>query len=182
VRRLRIHIGIMEKKKIGIIVGSTREGRISKTIAEWAQQEVQKVSEYDIVLLDLADYPLPFFGEPDTKKAITSWEQAVRDCNGFIFVTPEYNHSITGVLKNALDFAYNDWDKKVAGIISYGFGANGARAAEHLRGILGALGVVDVKTHILLSLFDDMENKIFKPRNLHIANIKSMIENISFYL
>jgi NAD(P)H-dependent FMN reductase len=172
----------MEKKKIGIIVGSTREGRISRTIAEWTQREVQKVSQHDIVILDLADYPLPFFGEPDIHTAIPQWEEQINSCSGFIFVTPEYNHSITGVLKNALDFAYTDWNRKVAGIISYGFGANGARAAEHLRNILGALGVVDTKTQILLSLFDDMSNKKFSPRDLHLDNIKQMVLDILYYL
>jgi len=172
----------MEKKTIGIIVGSTREGRISRTIAEWVQQEVQKISEHDIILLDLDDYPLPFFGEPDTKNAITDWENAIEKCRGVIFVTPEYNHSIPGVLKNALDFAYNNWANTIAGIVSYGFGANGARAAEHLRGILGGLGVIDIKTQILLSLFDDMSNKKFTPRELHLDNIKKMVSELSSFM
>lgn len=172
----------MIKKKIGIIIGSTREGRMSRKIAEWVEQEVLKICNHEVVLLDLLEYSLPFFGEPDTNKAITDWESQINSCDGFIFVTPEYNHSIPAVLKNALDFAYNDWNQKVAGIVSYGFGANGARAAEHLRGILGALGVVDVKTHILLSLFDDIIDQQFTPRKLHVTNIKQMIADMSKYL
>jgi NAD(P)H-dependent FMN reductase len=172
----------MEQKTIGIIVGSTREGRLSRAVAEWVQKEAQAVCDHEIILLDLADYPLPFFGEPDTKEAINNWESMIDKCKGIIFVTPEYNHSIPGVLKNALDFAYTNWDRKVAGIVSYGFGANGARAAYHLRGILGAIGVIDIKTQILLSLFDDMNNKQFAPRNLHLQNIKKMISEMLYFI
>jgi NAD(P)H-dependent FMN reductase len=171
-------------KKIGIIVGSTREGRKSIEVAEWFLKKAQAASPSKISfgIVDLLQFPLPFFGEPDRFGMIQSFEEAIRGYDGFVFVTPEYNHSITGVLKNALDFAYQDWNNKTAGIITYGFGANGARAAEHLRGILGALGVADVKTHILLSLFDDVAEQKIQPRSLHDKNINLMIQELLFRL
>jgi NAD(P)H-dependent FMN reductase len=77
-----------------------------------------------------------------------------------------------------LDFAYKQWSDKAAGIVSYGYGANGARAAEHLRGISGALGIADVKTHILISLFDDVKEQVFTPREIHKKNIELMLKEI----
>lgn len=165
-------------KKIGIVVGSTRKNRISITIANWLKNECESISDFTFFLIDLVDYSLPFFGENDNHPGIKKWENTISECDGFIFVTPEYNHSITGVLKNSLDYAYKEWNEKTAGILSYGYGANGARAAEHLRGILGALGIADVKTHILISLFDDMKNNEFTPRTIHQTNIKLVLEEI----
>ena len=165
-------------KRIGIVVGSTRPERMSLPISNWLKQECESLSDHEFVLLDLVDFPLPFFGEEDTQGAIPKWEEAIGLCDAFIFVTPEYNHSITGALKNALDFGYTQWNNKAAGILSYGYGANGARAAEHLRGILGALGIADVKTHILVSLFDDVKDKVFTPRNIHKQNIQLVLNEI----
>lgn len=174
----------MKNNKIGIIVGSTREGRKSIEVAEWFLNKAQAAAPSDISfeVIDLLQFPLPFFGEPDQFNMIEPFEETIRNYDAFVFVTPEYNHSIPGVLKNALDFAYQDWNNKTAGIITYGFGANGARAAEHLRGILGALGVADVKTHILLSLFDDVVDQKIQPRSLHDKNIDLMIQDLLFRL
>ena len=87
--------------------------------------------------------------------------------DGFVFIVQEYNHSITGALKNALDIAQEQWNNKAAGIVSYG-STGGARAAEHLRGILGELAVADVRTHPAFSLFTDFENgQTFKPAEMH---------------
>jgi NAD(P)H-dependent FMN reductase len=91
-----------------------------------------------------------------------------------VFVTAEYNHSIPAALKNALDSARDPWNNKAAGIVSYG-SAGGARAAEHLRGILGELQIADVRSHVLLSLFEDFENwSDFKPRDIHQDNLKAL--------
>jgi NAD(P)H-dependent FMN reductase len=166
-------------KRIGIVVGSTRQGRMSINIATWLKQECELISTDEFVLLDLLNYSLPFFGEEDKHNVIEKWESAVGECDAFIFVTPEYNHSITGALKNALDFGYQQWDNKAAGIVSYGYGANGARAAEHLRGILGALGIADVKTHLLISLFDDVKDNTFTPRDIHRKNIELILKEIA---
>jgi NAD(P)H-dependent FMN reductase len=170
--------------KIGIIVGSTRPERKSLEIAEWFKLKAEAMGLLDVeyTLIDLLSYPLPFFGELDINNAIKAFEDVIGECSGFVVVTPEYNHSITGVLKNALDFAYTEWANKPAGIISYGFGANGARAAEHLRGVMGALGVVDVKTHILISLFDDMKNNKMSFRDLHDSNMKAMLLDLKYWL
>ena len=76
---------------------------------------------------------------------------------GTSFVTPEYNHSTSGVLKNAIDYLYAEWNNKAMGVVSYG-AVGGARAAEHLRLIAGELQMADVRTNVALSLFNDFED------------------------
>ena len=98
--------------------------------------------------------------------------------DGFVFIVQEYNHSITGALKNALDFAREAWNDKAAGIVSYG-STGGARAAEHLRGICGELKIADVRVHPTLSLFTDFENgTTFKPQALHLDNVNAMLGEV----
>ena len=98
--------------------------------------------------------------------------------DGFVFIVQEYNHSITGALKNALDLAREPWNNKAAGIVSYG-STGGARAAEHLRGILGELLIADVRVHPTLSLFTDFENyTAFKPSELHLPNVNAMLDQV----
>lgn len=95
-----------------------------------------------------------------------------------MFIVQEYNHSITGALKNALDLAREPWYNKAAGIVSYG-STGGARAAEHLRGICGELKIADVRTHPTLSLFLDFENMTtFKPQDLHLDNVNAMLQEV----
>jgi len=98
----------------------------------------------------------PSFGRP-TKPHTKAWSQTIASYDGFVFVTPEYNHSISGALKNALDFLSREWNDKAAGFVSYG-GAGGARAVEHLRLILSELQVATVRRQVLLSLLTDFEN------------------------
>jgi len=148
--------------KIGIIVGATRPGRRGRAVAEWvaavAAQERPAV-EYEIV--DVADFRLPLldetqpalFGRYD-KEHTARWAEAIARYDGFVFVTPEYNHSVPGALKNALDFLYAEWNNKAAGFVSYGL-HGGTRAVEHLRLILAELRVATVRTHVVLSLFND---------------------------
>jgi NAD(P)H-dependent FMN reductase len=87
----------------------------------------------------------------------------------------EYNHSISGALKNALDSAKSSWANKAAGIVSYG-GSGGARAAEHLRGILAELQVATVRSHVLISTYDDFNDGIFKPRESHNIKIDNLFK------
>ncbi|KRF31744.1 NADPH-dependent FMN reductase [Paenibacillus sp. Soil787] len=164
--------------KIGIILGSTRPGRMSPQVGNWLKEIADKRGDASYEIVDIADYKLPFFGEPGSEEQIKNWTEKLNSLDGFVFITPEYNHSITGVLKNALDSARGEWNNKAAGIISYG-STGGARAAEHLRGILGELLVADVKAHPTLSIFTDFENySTFKPAELHLGNIKLMLDQV----
>lgn len=160
--------------KIGIILGSTREGRVSFEVGKWVLNEVNRSDEYSYEIIDIKDYDLPFLGTTEDMSSVIKWNNKLNELDGFVFVVAEYNHSITGALKNALDSARDSWANKSAGIVSYG-SAGGARAAEHLRGILSELQIASVRTHVLLSLFDDFENfNKFTPREVHNKNIQML--------
>ncbi|GIN39149.1 MULTISPECIES: NADPH-dependent FMN reductase [Heyndrickxia] len=167
-----------EKLNIGIILGSTRQGRLSPQVGEWVKGIADKRGDANYEIVDIADFKLPFLGEADAP-GIAAWNEKLAELDGFVFIVQEYNHSITGALKNALDLAREAWNNKAAGIVSYG-STGGARAAEHLRGILGELMIADVRTHPTLSLFTDFENgTVFKPQDLHLDNINLMLDQVN---
>ncbi|MGM0835431.1 MAG: NADPH-dependent FMN reductase [Bacillota bacterium] len=168
-----------ERLNIGIILGSTRQGRVSPQVGEWVKGIADKRGDANYEIVDITDYQLPFLGTTDgSEPGISAWNEKLNSLDGFIFIVQEYNHSITGALKNAIDFAREAWNNKAAGIVSYG-STGGARAVEHLRGILGELMIADVRTHPTLSLFTDFENyTTFKPADLHLNNVNSMLDQV----
>src|ERR1700730_2843437 len=121
---------------ISVIVGSTRQGRFSEKPARWIFQYLKKRSGIDAQLLDLRDFPMPFFDQPVPpampgrppyeNEVVKKWTAEIARSDGFIFVTPEYNYGPAAVLKNALDWVYPEWNRKAAAFVSYG-GAAGAR-------------------------------------------------------
>ncbi|MBM7607196.1 NAD(P)H-dependent FMN reductase [Lysinibacillus composti] len=165
--------------KIGIILGSTREGRVSPQVGEWVKTVADSRGDATYEIIDIADFKLPFLGDPNgDASGISQWQEKVKGCDGFVFIVQEYNHSITGALKNALDLLREEWNNKAAGIVSYG-SVGGARAAEHLRGILGELLVADVRVHPALSLFTDFENgNVFKPKEVQEQSVKDMLDQV----
>ncbi len=167
----------MKQSKIGIILGSTRNGRVSPQVGKWLLETVSKVEGLEFELVDLADYKLPFLGTSQDISEVIRWNNKLKSLDGFIFVTAEYNHSIPAVLKNALDSAKDNWFDKTAAIVSYG-SAGGARAAEHLKGILTELHIAIVRTQVLFSLFDDFKDGKFTPRELHNANLEDMLSQL----
>ena len=169
----------VEKLNIGIILGSTRDGRLSPQVGEWVKAQADKRGDANYEIVDIAQFKLPFLGTTDgTEPGIAAWNEKLASLDGFVFIVQEYNHSITGALKNALDFAREGWNNKAAGIVSYG-SVGGARAAEHLRGILGELAVADVRTHPALSLFTDFENgQTFKPAEMHQETVGEMLDQV----
>lgn len=148
--------------RIGIVVGSTRPGRRGHAVAEWVTAAATAAHpEAEFELVDLADFELPLLDEEVPAAAgryarahTLRWAEAIARFDGFVFVTPEYNHSITGALKNALDYLYAEWNDKAAGFVGYGM--HGAtRAVEHLRLILSELKVATVRSQVALSLHHD---------------------------
>lgn len=161
-------------------MGSTRQGRVSPQVGEWVKGIADKRSDAQYEIVDIAEYKLPFLGEGTGEEpGIAAWNEKLASLDGFVFIVQEYNHSITGALKNAIDFAREAWNNKAAGIVSYG-STGGARAAEHLRGICGELKIADVRTHPTLSLFTDFENgTVFKPAELHLTNVNAMLDEVN---
>ncbi len=169
----------MTKVNIGIILGSTREGRVSPQVGAWVKEIADKRGDANYTIIDIADYKLPLLGEAGgDASGVAAWSEAVAAQDGFVFIVQEYNHSITGSLKNALDYLREEWNNKAAGIVSYG-SVGGARAAEHLRGILGELLVADVRVHPALSLFTDFENGTdFKPKAVQEESVNQMLDQV----
>ncbi|MGA0542275.1 NADPH-dependent FMN reductase [Neotabrizicola sp. VNH66] len=144
----------MSKPKIAIITGSTRPTRFADIPTKWIEAKAKEHGELDVEVVDLRDYPLPFFDEvasnawvPSVNEVAKKWQAKLAEFDGYIFVVAEYNRSITGVLKNALDQAYVEWGHKVAGIVAYG-SVGGARAAEHLRNIAVELQMVPTRSAV----------------------------------
>ena len=127
---------------ISVIVGSTRQGRFSEKPARWILQQLQKREGVTAQLLDLRDFPMPFFDQPVPPgrpgrapyehEAVKRWTAAIAASDGFVFVTPEYNYGPSAVLKNALDWVYQEWNRKAAAFVSYG-GTGGIRSVQQLR-------------------------------------------------
>ena len=152
----------MSELRIGIILGSTRPGRKGDQVAKWVLEQAEsRDASYELV--DLADFNLPHLDEAITasqgkyeNEHTKAWAAAIAQYDGFVFVTPEYNHSTSGALKNAIDFIYAEWNNKAAGFVSYGV-AGGTRAVEHLRLIVGELQIADVRQQVAVSLLTDFE-------------------------
>jgi len=171
--------------KIAIIVGSTRPGRKADTVARWVFDIAARRGDASFEIVDIADFDLPLldealppsmgqYAQPHTK----AWAARIAGFDGFVFVTPEYNHSTSGALKNAIDYLFREWNDKAAGLVGYG-STGGTRAVEHLRGIMGEIKVADVRAQVALSLFTDFENfTTFKPQPGQEAAVEAMLGDL----
>ena len=171
--------------KVAIITGSTRPGRKSEAVARWVHGIAAKRSDASFEVVDIAAFDLPLLDEaippsmnqyakPHTK----AWAAKIATFDAFVFVTPEYNHSTSGALKNAIDFLFREWNDKAAGFVGYG-GAGGTRAVEHLRHIMGEIKIADVRAQVALSLFTDFENfSTFKPAPHQETAVNAMLNDL----
>jgi NAD(P)H-dependent FMN reductase len=171
--------------RIAIIVGSTRPGRKAEAVAKWVSGIALKRSDAEYEIVDIRDYSLPLLDEAAppamaqySQPHTMAWSAKIATFDGYVFVTPEYNHSTSGALKNALDFLYREWNNKAAGFVGYG-SAGGTRAVEQLRLIMGELQVADVRAQVMLSLFTDFENfTAFKPAAMHEKSVNAMLDQV----
>lgn len=171
--------------RIGIIVGSTRPGRKADAVASWVRDIASTRGDAEYEVVDLADFGLPLLDEgvPAARgryehEHTQRWASTIEGFDGFVFVTPEYNHSTSGALKNAIDFLYREWADKAAGFVGYG-SAGGTRAVEHLRLIMGELQVADVRAQVALSLFTDFANfSTFAPAAHHERSVHAMLDQL----
>ncbi|HBA84435.1 MAG TPA: NADPH-dependent FMN reductase [Verrucomicrobia bacterium] len=171
--------------KAAIIVGSTRPGRKAEAVARWVHEIATKRSDAQFELVDIKDFNLPLldeaespsmqqYSQPHTK----AWSAKIDAFDAFVFVTPEYNHGISGALKNAIDFLYREWNNKAAGFVGYG-GVGGTRAVEQLRLVMGELQVADVRAQVALSLAGDFENySVFKPRPTQEKSVNTLLDQV----
>ncbi|SFK73369.1 NAD(P)H-dependent FMN reductase [Loktanella salsilacus] len=165
---------------IAIIIGSTRDSRFADKPAAWMLKQAQARGDMTVELVDLRDFDLPLFNEmggnkfvPTQDPAALTWQAKIAEFDGYIFVTAEYNHSVTGALKNALDQAYVEWNRKPMGAIGYG-GLGAARAVEHLRNIAVELEMVPVRGAVHIAGGDFM--------SVHPLGANGPIEDIEDHL
>jgi NAD(P)H-dependent FMN reductase len=141
----------MSKPKIAVILGSVRPSRNGDKPAQWITRLAKEYGAFDVELVDLKDYPLPLFDAPASdlwmptpNEVAAKWQAKLNEFDGYIIVTAEYNRSVPGALKNAIDWAYTPFIKKAVAYVSYG-SVGGARAVEHLRNIMTELQAVSVR-------------------------------------
>jgi NAD(P)H-dependent FMN reductase len=170
---------------VGIILGSTRPNRNGEAVAKWVLEHTKSRTDASYELVDIRDYELPLldepippsqgkYSQPHTKR----WAEKIASFDAFVFVTPEYNHSTSGALKNAIDFLYREWNNKAAGFVSYG-SAGGARAVEALRLIMAEIQIADVRAQVMFSLFTDFKNfSEFAPDPRHDAELDAMLKQL----
>jgi NAD(P)H-dependent FMN reductase len=173
------------KLNVAIIFGSTRPGRKSKAVGEWVHGIASRRSDAQFEIVDICDFNLPLLDEPVppsmgqySQPHTKAWAAKIASFDAFVFVTPEYNHSVSGALKNAIDFLFAEWNHKAAGFVAYG-SAGGVRAVEHLRVILAELHVATVRSQVALSLFTDFENyTVFKPDPRKEASVSTVLDEL----
>jgi len=171
--------------RIAIVIGSTRPGRHGEAVGKWAYEIGRKRGDADFELLDIAQFNLPLLDEPlpatsgqYSQPHTRAWSAKIASFDGYVFVTPEYNHGPSGALKNAIDFLYHEWIDKAAGFIGYGY-TMGARAIEHLRLVMASVQVATVRPQVGLSLFTDFENSaVFKPAAMQEKNVNAMLDHV----
>jgi NAD(P)H-dependent FMN reductase len=152
----------MSKLKIAIVISTTRDTRFGHKPAKWVHDIAARRGDIDAEIVDLRDFPMPFFNEvasnawaPSQNPVAQRWQKKVAEFDGFVFVTAEYNHSMPAVLKNALDYAYPEWNKKAAGFVGYG-GVGGSRAVEQLRLVAAELQLATIRTGVYIQGADFM--------------------------
>lgn len=190
--------------KILVILGSTREGRRGEKVAKWAMQILSKRPDADFEFVDLRDWKFPFYNfptSPSTEKGLyhsklqKKWSQKIDRADGFLMITPEYNHGYSAVLKNAIDYAWFEWNHKPVTFISYGSAAGGVRAVEQLRQVAVELEMVPIRQAVLIpgirNAFNEKGEILDKSFNLRLSetvsylvlwtkNLKKIRQNLAY--
>ncbi|SMX90756.1 NADPH-dependent FMN reductase [Brevibacterium linens] len=169
---------------IAIIPGTSRPQALNPQIVSWVEQQLASNDDVRAEVVDFGSFDLPLLDEviPASAKMYANdhtkaWGAKLEEFDAFIFVTPEYNHSISGSLKNALDFVATEFNHKVAGIVNYG-ADKGVRAAEHLRHILANYKLAVVRDQASFSIFTDVADGTFAPTEVSAAPFASMVDDI----
>lgn len=175
---------------IKIITGSVRPGRFNIQPATWIHQIAQKRKDIRVGLLDLLEIKLPFLDESTppslrqySKAHTKSWSKKISEADGFIFVTPEYNHGVSPVLKNAVDYLFYEWHYKPVCFISYGSLAGGARSVEHWRGIAAEVKMYDLREQMMLpNYWENLdENSKYQFNEQHEKSANLMLDSLIFW-
>jgi NAD(P)H-dependent FMN reductase len=181
----------MAKPKIAIIISTTRAARFGDKPAKWIYDIAAQRDDIEVELVDLRDYPMPFFDEvasnawvPSKNEVAQRWQKKVAEFDGYIFVTAEYNRGISAVLKNAIDYAYPEWNKKTAAYVGYG-SVGGARAIEQLRLLNVELQMAPMRTGVHIQGADFMavwqQGKDISELTYLQPNAKDMLDQLVWW-
>lgn len=170
--------------RVAIVTGTTRPGRKADTVARWVHGVASRRADATFSVVDIAAFGLPHLDEANPPALgeyahahTRAWAAEIGAHDGFVFVTPEYNHSTPGVLKNAIDFLYNEWTNKAAGFVSYGV-TGGVRAVEHLRTIMAELQVATVRAQVSLVLSQDFTGTGDLVSGRHDRALTTMLDQV----
>ena len=172
--------------RIAILIGSTRPGRKGAAVGEWVHKIAAERTDARFEVLDLAAYDLPLLSEPTVPGAANgvyecaqtqAWSATVTEFDGFVWVTPEYNHGVPAAMKNALDVLFGEWNHKAVGFVSYG-ADGGVRAVEHWRAIVANVLMVGVRGQVALSLFQDWDGAELAPAAHKGASLTGMLDQL----
>ncbi|MGK7222023.1 NADPH-dependent FMN reductase [Kocuria flava] len=171
--------------RIAIIAGSTRPNRNARAVAEWVHEQASGRDDAQFELVDIADQGLPLLDEPVppamgqyAHEHTRAWARKVASCDGFVFVTPEYNHSVPAALKNAVDYLYAEWNNKSIGFVSYG-SAGGTRAVEAWRLIAAELQMADVRAQVVLPFGSEFgEDLAFTPTGAAAEALTEVLDQV----
>ncbi len=172
-------------------ISTTRATRFGHKPAEWVKSIAAERSDMAVEILDLRDYPMPFFDEvasnawvPTSNEVAQRWQRKVAEFDSFVFVTAEYNHGIPAVLKNALDYAYPEWNKKAAALVGYG-AVGGSRAVEQLRLVAAELQLATIRTGVYIQGADFMvalrEGKDLKEVTHLQQGVRDMLDQLAWW-
>ena len=177
----------MAKPVLRIIIGSTRPGRVGPSVAAWITERAIEHGGFDVQVTDLAELNLPILDEPNhprlrqyTHQHTKDWSALVDAADAFIFVTPEYNYAFNAALKNAIDYVYNEWHNKAAGIVSYGGIAAGTRATQMLKQVLTSLKIMPVPEAVNIPFVTQHldEDRRFKATEMMDASATAMLDEV----
>lgn len=179
--------------KIQIIIGSTRQNRFGEKPAHMLFEEAKKRKDIEFELIDLRDWPLPFFDEPTSpsmmemmKKDYVSklgkkWAGKIGEADGYIIVTPEYNHGYSAVLKNALDYVYKEWNKKPVAFLSYGGISGGTRAVQQLRQVVLELQMVPIRAGVHIPMYWEHLDEKGNLKADAVKGIEAMLDQLIWW-
>jgi NAD(P)H-dependent FMN reductase len=181
----------MAKLKIAIVISTTRAARFGHKPAQWVKEIAAQRDDIETEIIDLRDFPMPFFDEvasnawvPSQNPVAQRWQKKVAEFDGYIFVTAEYNRGVPAVLKNALDYAYPEWNRKAAAYVGYG-SVGAARSIEHLRLICVELQMAPTRTGVHIQGADFMavlqQGKDIRELTYLEQNSKTMLDELQWW-
>jgi len=170
--------------KLMIVLGSVREGRVGSSLAEWVHRVAEADGRFEVDYADLREIALPMMDEPNhprlkqyTRDHTQAWSRRVEEADAFVFVFPEYNHSYSPAIKNAIDYLHSEWVRKPVGFVNWGGNSGGTRAQAALRPVVASLGMVMTRGNIEVNFPGaQIEGGVFEPNEQQSAVLAAQLD------